>query len=343
MNWIKPKFSRSAIRRAGEILLSDNVLEHYQAYDVLNNWRASHSFPLNTIQMRLRRFSIVRDKDALIAQRLKRVPTILDKLKRFPCMSLERMQDIGGCRAIVQSIETVYQIKNDFENSRIKHKKVNVKDYIKSPKSSGYRGIHLVYKYHSDRNCTYNGLLIEIQLRSKLQHAWATAVETVGTFIKYSLKSSIGPEEWLHFFKLISSAFANMEKSIIVPGTPEKKTELRYAIKHLEKQLEVRRRLNAYSRLVKAIETSDIYAYYIILLLKAKSNELQVFTFNKNELEIASNKYIEYEKRLSAETGDDVVLVAMDSIERLREAYPNYFLDTKLFVQYLEEYLRSSD
>jgi ppGpp synthetase/RelA/SpoT-type nucleotidyltranferase len=343
MNWIMPQFSRSAVRRAGEILLSDNVLEYPQAYDVLNNWRASHSFPLNTIQVRLRRFTMIRDNESLIAQRLKRVPTILDKLKRFPGMSLERMQDIGGCRAIVQSIKTVYNIKDDFENSRIKHKKVNVKDYIKSPKSSGYRGIHLVYKYHSDKNSTYNGLLIEIQLRTKLQHAWATAVETVGTFIKYALKSSLGPEEWLHFFKLISSAFANMEKMPIVPSTPTDASELRIAIKHLEKKLDVRRRLNAYSSLVNAIEEINIDAYYIILLLKAKNNELQVFTFNKKELGIASNKYIEYEKKLSAETGDDVVLVAMDSIERLQEAYPNYFLDTKLFIQYLEEYLKSQD
>jgi hypothetical protein len=40
----------------------------------------------------------------------------------------------------------------------------------------------------------YNDLKIEMQLRSQYQHAWATAVETVGTFIGQALKSSIGPE-----------------------------------------------------------------------------------------------------------------------------------------------------
>ena len=43
---------------------------------------------------------------------------------------------------------------------------------------SGYRGVHLIYRYNSDRKTEYNTLLIEMQLRSQLQHAWATAVET---------------------------------------------------------------------------------------------------------------------------------------------------------------------
>ncbi len=45
-------------------------------------------------------------------------------------------------------------------------------------------------------------LLIELQLRTRLQHEWATAVETMGTFLQSSLKSSQGPEEWLDFFSL---------------------------------------------------------------------------------------------------------------------------------------------
>jgi len=33
-----------------------------------------------------------------VTQRLKRVPTIVDKLRREPTMQLASMQDIGGCR-----------------------------------------------------------------------------------------------------------------------------------------------------------------------------------------------------------------------------------------------------
>ena len=43
-----------------------------------------------------------------------------------------------------------------------------------------YRGLHLVHSYHSDRTDTYNDLRIETKVRSRLRHAWATAVEAVG-------------------------------------------------------------------------------------------------------------------------------------------------------------------
>jgi ppGpp synthetase/RelA/SpoT-type nucleotidyltranferase len=36
-------------------------------------------------------------------------------------------------------------------------------DYIRQPKISGYRGVHLVYRYLRDRQETYNGLSVEVQ------------------------------------------------------------------------------------------------------------------------------------------------------------------------------------
>jgi hypothetical protein len=98
---------------------------------------------------------------------------------------------------------------------------------------------------------TYNGLRIEMQLRSRLQHAWATAVETVGTFLRQALKSSQGEGAWLKFFALMGSALARREHTPLVPGTP----------------------------------------------------------------------------------GAEAVLVSVDSVTALRSAYPNYFLDTKAFVE----------
>lgn len=81
-------------------------------------------------------------------------------------------------------------------DAEVKHELEAVDDYIADPRSSGYRGTHLIYRYFSDRVETYNGLRVEVQLRSHLQHAWATAVETVGTFLKQALKASQGHEQW---------------------------------------------------------------------------------------------------------------------------------------------------
>lgn len=102
MAWAVLEFSKSQIDAAGRLLASEepNPLEVRHALSVLNNWRSAHSFPLNTFQMGLRTRAQAVYGEALVAQRLKRTPSILLKLRRFPTMNLSRMQDIGGCRAV---------------------------------------------------------------------------------------------------------------------------------------------------------------------------------------------------------------------------------------------------
>ncbi len=81
------------------------------------------------------------------------------------------------------------------------------------PKEDGYRSYHLIYQYKGSlQTACYNKLRIEVQLRTKLQHAWATAVEAVGIFTKQALKSNIGDKDWLRLFALMSSEIAFDEK-----------------------------------------------------------------------------------------------------------------------------------
>ena len=58
----------------------------------------------------------------------------------------------------------------------------------------------------------YNGKRIELQVRTRLQHSWATAVEAVGLFRGEELKNHKGSEEWLRLFKLLSAEFAEAER-----------------------------------------------------------------------------------------------------------------------------------
>ncbi|RMG20666.1 MAG: hypothetical protein D6729_02400, partial [Deltaproteobacteria bacterium] len=133
---------------------------------------------------------------------------------------------------------------------------VNPPDFPESGRQTfrnpqGYRGVHLIYQYHSDRMTTYNGLRIELQIRSLLQHAWATAVETVGIFLQHSLKSSMGPDDWLRFFALSASAFARAEGSPAVPGTPTVQRELRREIKRLMHELGVEENLRTFGQALR--------------------------------------------------------------------------------------------
>lgn len=127
--------------------------------------------------------------------------SITGKIERFPSMQLYKMQDLGGCRVIVDTVDQVYKAVEKYKNSRIRHILKREYDYIKNPKDSGYRSYHMVYQFHSDKKETYNkNMLIEIQFRTKLQHIWATAVEMMGIYTKSNLKSSQGNENILSFF-----------------------------------------------------------------------------------------------------------------------------------------------
>ena len=106
------------------------------------------------------------------------------------------------------SITALKRLHRLYQRTQFKHRLVHFDDYVGCPRESGYRSIHLVYRYRSDKNPAHNDLKIEMQLAApRLQHAWATAVETVGTFKGQFLKSGLGDMEWLRFFALTGSAY----------------------------------------------------------------------------------------------------------------------------------------
>lgn len=338
--WRTCEFTRKEIERAGGILREppnwEAIDDFIAAYQVMDAWRASHAFPLNTIQMTLRRRASAIDNHSEIVQRLKRAPSVVAKLQRYPDMQLSRMQDLGGCRAIVDSVESVYAIRDAYGRSRDRHSLTNEKDYIKEPQASGYRGIHLIYKYSSDRVKSFNGHRIEIQLRTRVQHAWATAVEIAGIFVSKPLKSSIGPTEWLEFFKYVSSAFSLVEGTQCLHAQLSKE-EVIGKIMELDGSIDARRKLREFSAAHKSIAQikRKSHSHFILILDKsAQSTAIEAFdSFNK-----ASDRYSELEQSdLENEANEtkDVVLVAADSIESVTAAYPNYFADTKEFLRLL--------
>jgi ppGpp synthetase/RelA/SpoT-type nucleotidyltranferase len=314
------------------------------AYEILNNWRGSHSFPLNTMQNGLRLHVSRLSDEFVVAQRLKRIPSILKKLERFPGMQLARMQDIGGCRAVVPSIGDVFALRESLLSSRMRHRLANEKNYIAYPKDSGYRSVHLVYQYQSDRNSTYNGLAIEVQMRSQLQHAWATAVETMGTFLRSALKASEGPEDWLEFFRQVSSAFAVVEGTAPVPETISDRAALRKFVSSESKRLNVIPRLTAFGNAVRAIEDNQLrnFHYYLLVLKPAgEMRSLSIRGYGANQIAQAAADYTEIEREIRDDEFSDAVLVSVDSVKSLRQAYPNYFLDTSFFITKLRDVLRS--
>lgn len=150
---------------------------------VIGWWRSEHAKPLSRVAANLRYYA--RQEGApVVAQRLKREPTIGDKLLREPAMKLSRMADIGGVRAILPDQEAVYRVA-----SRLRRNWTitRTRDYVAEPKQDGYRALHLI-----NRN---RGRLIEVQLRTPFQDAWANTVETWSRAAVPGLKFGHGPAE----------------------------------------------------------------------------------------------------------------------------------------------------
>ncbi len=343
----KPVYTKNAINKAGRALANNKLTgeDYRQAASIVNAWRTCHAYPLNTFNTTLRHKTSAYP-GAIVAQRLKRLPTIIDKLQRQPNMDLTRMQDIGGVRAIVSNLAWLNKLRAEYtEKGRFSHELFDVDDYIVAPKADGYRGIHLIFKYNNTlaRNSKgnpeqYKGLFIEVQLRTLLQHEWATAVEAVSVMLNQHLKTQRGNKKWLEFFEYMSSVFAIIEESPVLEKHKDLTTQqiTKCAAKIIE-ELHVVETLGGWKRAAQVIDKHHIDKHYNIIILNTKSNTVSIRAYTKNNLEMASQEYGRLEQEALIDPSIDVVLVAAGSINELKKAYPNYFLDIENFIEKVKD------
>jgi ppGpp synthetase/RelA/SpoT-type nucleotidyltranferase len=204
-----PGGSKSRVNRAGDRVRSGNATA--EDLGVIDDWRAAHRGVLNTFQAILR--NRTRGTGITVAQRHKRKRTIFDKLQRFKGMQLSRMDDVAGCRLIFRRMKDLYAFRERFHRARFNHTRRNdldKYDYIKHPKETGYRGVHDVYEYdvNSDVGKALAGLIVEIQYRTLVQHAWATAVEVIGFITESQPKFQKGDKRYEHAMTLASEILA---------------------------------------------------------------------------------------------------------------------------------------
>lgn len=328
-------YSKTKIDQAGESLKnrsSGDNLTH--ALDILSSWRAYHAIPLDNFATVLRTRTQKISSSAVVAQRLKRTPSILLKLSNHRTMRLSAMQDIGGLRAILDTTEEVYKLLELYKRSKSKHSLSSLDDYIEAPKKDGYRSIHLVYKLSKIPN-----LFLEIQLRSQLQHIWATGVEVFGTLQNSSFKSGHGNRKWLDFFSMLSSVFAAKENRPLLEA--HRKTSQEDLIEQVQREiqeLQVIENLIVYTAVYKTISksaTKGRKGHYSLILLNSRENTISIDAFGASQFEVAAQMYLELEKKHFNDKQLNIVLVNTGDIKKLELSYPNYFMDTKILIQNL--------
>lgn len=333
--------SKKRIRQAGDILRNPNsTSEDFNiATGILSQWRQLHFYPMNTFQSYLRKNVKKSYPKGVVAQRLKRMPSIIEKLRRFPDMNLDRMQDICGFRIILKDLVDVYSLHSHFSKSkRFKHELIlPPKDYIKNPKDDGYRSLHQVFKYNNPTRVELNDLRIELQIRTELQHSWATAVETLGIIEKSSFKTGKGSAEFKEFFKLSSQLFAFFEQKQAEDASFNPRSLLE-RLDFLEDDLRISKKLSGLAISAKHIDTSSKESTgYHLMELDLRSGTISLTAFSDAQLERAENLYSIVEKKKHDNPDFEVVLISAGNLAEIKKAYPNYFLDTKKFLSQLEK------
>lgn len=297
---------------------------------ILDDWRAAHRAVLNTFQAILR--NRTKGGKISVAQRHKRKRTISDKLFRFPSMQLSRMDDVAGCRLIFQNIEELYAFRQKFHKAKFSHKKRNELDkydYIKNPKTTGYRGIHDVYEYNvrSEAGKNLAGLLVELQYRTLVQHAWATAVEIIGFITESQPKFQKGDNRYEKVMKFASEILARCfeNRKGPVPAFTDSDTVKQFLL--LDEELGLLSMLKGLNAAKKDVSEKK----NIILIFKGEK-ELQIKSYKDSTDALKELFRLEKEQPLH-----DIVLVRADSSDEVRLAFRNYFSDAQDFINLIEQ------
>jgi ppGpp synthetase/RelA/SpoT-type nucleotidyltranferase len=164
------------------------------------------AYPLTKVNAKLRHY-LKPYGTPEVTQRLKKWPTIISKLRRHPTMRLCAMQDIGGLRAVLPNQGAVDDVAERLQKNW-RNQRIVAYDYVRRPKESGYRAIHLVI--------TEDGRRIEIQLRTPWQDMWAQSTEEDTARLGLGLKFGLGPDDLREYYQLMAEILAAREEGRLI-------------------------------------------------------------------------------------------------------------------------------
>jgi len=322
-----PGGSKSRVNRAGNAIRAGTPSP--EDFRVFDEWRAAHRGVLNTFQAILRYRT--RQSDTVVAQRHKRRATIVGKLDRYPDMRLSRMDDVAGCRLIFKSMAELHAFREDFHKARFRHERrnpIDKYDYIKHPKSTGYRGIHDVYSYdvNSVTGRPLKGLLVELQYRTLIQHAWATTVEVIGFITESQPKFQQGDKRYEQTMALASEILARCFEDCTGPFPDKPNRELVADFLQMDRKIGLLKTLRGLN-----VADTEISGKRNAILIFLESGDLEVRTFRDATDALLALFTLEHEM-----PGRDIVLVRADTTEDVRLAFKNYFSDAQDFIHLIE-------
>lgn len=129
-----------------------------------------------------------------VESRVKSVQSILAKLEKkgieVSADALDKLTDIAGIRVICNYIDDVYRIA-ELLTKQDDIELVKEKDYIRNPKASGYRSLHIVVLVPVFLSESMEKMPVEIQLRTIVMDAWASLEHE----LRYKSSDTISEED----------------------------------------------------------------------------------------------------------------------------------------------------
>lgn len=348
MSYPEPPISKSAVRRAGKAISEGRATQ--ADYDLVDQWRSSHGYVINTFKVWIRRHIARQGLNVEFAQRLKRRNTVIDKLRRkdasgqFLIADVAAMHDFAGCRMIFETLDELRDFREYMHSpaamKNVKHElryAPDKYDYIDHPKGTGYRGIHDVYRHlprgsdRTEEKKPWDGLLVEIQYRTRAQHAWATAVEISDLVDGERTKFEMDATRRGRFFAIASEIIARKHESIANAFTDYSVFDLQSELQTLEDDLGILQRLSV----LRTFEDENrLQQHNVLNITRDDAGELtlEVLPFKYPADAIAKATELE-----SSGSSLNAVYVRSDNPSQLRSAYRNYFNDPFDFVKIISE------
>lgn len=147
-----------------------------------------------------------------IKTRLKSPESIMDKLSRrglpFSAESIEQnLNDIAGVRVICAYISDIYMLRD----ALLRQDDIVLlqeKDYIKNPKTNGYRSLHLIVETPIFLHDQKKQMRVEVQFRTMAMDWWASVEH------KLRYKKPAAPEEVNSELKECAEISADLDKRL---------------------------------------------------------------------------------------------------------------------------------
>lgn len=343
-----PPESRAAVKRAGRAI-SEGVATDAD-FDLVDQWRASHGYVINTFQIWIKRHVAKNGYNVEFAQRLKRRNTVVDKLCRrnaegaLLISDVSAMHDFAGCRLIFDNLADLRAFREYMHSSAVMKNVTHALryppekyDYIEHPKATGYRGIHDVYRHlprgseREEGKKPWDNLLVEIQYRTRAQHAWATAVEISDLVDGERTKFDMDATKRGRFFAIASELIARNHEHIEKAFIGTSVIDLQKELQALENELGILQRLSA----LKTFKDEDrLQQHNVLNIVRDEDGDLSlvVLPFKKAADAIAKATELEL-----SESSVNAVYVRADNPKQLRSAYRNYFNDPIDFVEIIRQ------